>query len=233
MASNFLLPALLATGFALQSPGRFHGNEPVAHDGERWLALRIGAQGAELIETTLQVRAVEDAILDAPGERSGREVRSPLDEAGIVVYLRGAGLRAGPVEQAAVAAAPVDAAPVPARAVALLGQRYRLATRCDTVPFQRIDAQPQHRCRLVLGDGTREQALLETIAWHEPGLARLVTDASGEVLFAGDLDRDGRLDLVIDLSDHYNVSRPTLLLSSQARSGELVGAAATFEAVGC
>ena len=41
-------------------------------------------------------------------------------------------------------------------------------------------------------------------------------DASPTLLFAGDLDRDGKLDLIFDTTDHYNVRRPTLFLSSQA-----------------
>jgi hypothetical protein len=228
-----VLPALLATGFALQPPGTFHGNEPVARDGERWLALRVDARGAALIETTMQVRAVEDAVLDASGERSGREVGSPLGEAGIVAYLRGPGLRSGPVEQATVTAASTDAAPAPVRMIALHVHRYRLETRCDATPLRHVDAQPQHRCRFLLDDGRRAQTVLEANAWYEPGVARLVTDAPAEVLFAGDLDRDGRPDLVIDLTDHYNVARPTLLLSSQAAAGQLVGVAAVFESVGC
>jgi hypothetical protein len=233
MTSSGLLPALLATVFALQPPGTFHGNEPVARDGERWLALRVDARAAGLVETVLHVRAVDDPVLDAPGERSGREVGSPLGEGGIVMFLRGPGLRAGPVAQAGVVEDGIDAAPVPARAITWRGRRYALDAQCDAVPFADVERQLQHRCRFVLADGDRRQVLLEAVGWREPGLERLVTDASAEVLFAGDLDRDGRLDLIIDLTDHYNVARPTLLLSSQAAAGELVGMAAVYESVGC
>ena len=41
-------------------------------------------------------------------------------------------------------------------------------------------------------------------------------DASPRLLFAGDIDRDGKLDLIVDTTDHYNKSRPTLFLSSPA-----------------
>lgn len=232
MAWNSVVPALLAAGFALQPPGSFHGGEPVARDGERWLALQVDARGAALIETTLSVRAVEDAVLDAPGGRSGRAVDSPLGDA-VVAYLRGAGLRAGPLERAAVSESAAGMAPVPTRLIEFAGRRHRLETHCDDRPFRHVDTQAQYRCRLVLGDGAREQVLLEAVAWDEPGITRPVTDATTKVLFAGDLDRDGQLDLIVDLSDHYNVSRPTLLLSSQAAAGALVGAAARFEAVGC
>lgn len=234
MAPTALLSVLLATGFAVQPPGRFHGHEPVARHGERWLALRSDARGAALVETTLHVRAVEDAVLDAPGQRSGREVGSSLEGSGVAMYVRGPVLRAGPIEraQAGTDADATAPAPLPARTIAWRARHYRLETRCDDTPFRHVDAQAHYRCRLVLGDGIREQVLLESLAYRDASAA-LSTEATAEVLFAGDLDRDGRLDLLIDLTDHYNISRPTLLLSSQAAPGDFVGMAAAFESVGC
>ncbi|WP_158636362.1 hypothetical protein [Aerolutibacter ruishenii] len=44
---------------------------------------------------------------------------------------------------------------------------------------------------------------------------------------------DGRLDLVFDTTDHYNLLRPTLFLSSRAAAGELVGQVAQYQSVGC
>ena len=51
--------------------------------------------------------------------------------------------------------------------------------------------------------------------------------------FAGDLDGDGKLDLLIDTTHHYNLSEPTLFLSSQAKDGELVHNVASFRTTGC
>ena len=70
-------------------------------------------------------------------------------------------------------------------------------------------------------------------AYRESDSSRLGHDGSLRLYFAGDLDRDGRLDLVFDTSDHYNLSRPTLLLSSLAADGTLVGEAAQYQSVGC
>ena len=47
-------------------------------------------------------------------------------------------------------------------------------------------------------------------------------DSGAGLLWAGDLDRDGRLDLLLDLSEHYNMSLPTLFLSSAAADSDLV-----------
>ncbi|MFC0679500.1 hypothetical protein ACFFGH_16810 [Lysobacter korlensis] len=238
MTGGFVLAGVLGAAFALQPPGTFHGGEPVARDGERWLALHVSADDAALIETTLEVRAVEDALLDAPGERSGREVASRLEESGIVTYLRGPGLHAGPVVQAQRSTDTTDQAGAPpTTTLTLLARHYRIERRCGPARTAQADDPEQLLCRFVLGDGRTEQVLFEAPAYLEPqgegGAPVIVSDATAEVLFAGDLDRDGRLDLILDATDHYNVSRPTLLLSTQAQRGQIVGQAAQYESVGC
>lgn len=55
-----------------------------------------------------------------------------------------------------------------------------------------------------------------------------------EILFAGDIDGDGRLDLIIDTSNHYNVSSPTLYLSKPAsEEGKIIKPIGVFTTVGC
>ena len=49
------------------------------------------------------------------------------------------------------------------------------------------------------------------------------------LLWAGDIDRDGQLDLLIDSICDYNTSRPALFLSSLAEDGNLLQKAAQFE----
>ena len=52
------------------------------------------------------------------------------------------------------------------------------------------------------------------------------------MLWAGDLDRDGVPDLLLDLSNHYNISRYALYLSSMAGRDKLYKKAAEFKAEG-
>lgn len=52
--------------------------------------------------------------------------------------------------------------------------------------------------------------------------------------WAGDLDRDGKLDLILNLGGHYTQTRLALYLSSAAKDGELVGLVARWDAsCGC
>ena len=58
-------------------------------------------------------------------------------------------------------------------------------------------------------------------------------EAMPSVMWAGDLDGDDKLDLLLDLTHHYNLSEITLFLSSHASEGELVKKVAVFSTVGC
>lgn len=225
--------AAASIGYGLQPPGSFHGGESVARHGERWLALRVRADGAELSSVQVAVKPVHDVLLDGEGEATGEAV-SAVGLEDVTMLLRGLGLRAGTVAQATV----VDLSSehgFPTHRLSLGTREYRIATRCTA---NLADAVVEHRaylCTIDLIDGERRQPLMSTGAYRESGDARLLLadDASPHLIFAGDLDRDGRLDLILDTTDHYNLSRPTLFLSGAAGKGELLHAVATHTATGC
>ena len=56
-----------------------------------------------------------------------------------------------------------------------------------------------------------------------------VDDPHFRIVWAGDLDRDGKLDLIVNLHRKYSVHPYRLLLSTKARGTGLVGEAAVFE----
>ena len=230
-------PAVSATGHAIQPPGQFHAGETIALDGEAWLALRIDMDDAVLLPATMRVAVVEDPLLDAPGERSGRTVSStPADDA-IRMFLRGPALVAGVLEQARVDMTDGDGRYRFERALAFRDARYRLRSECTPRGGAPVAGQRQFDCMIVLREtGTRhEQVLVRMDGYaNAPGEhAWLGDDAAPALLFAGDLDRDGELDLLFDTTDHYNVARPALFLSSHAGPGELLREVARHEASGC
>ena len=212
-----------ASAYRLQMPGDFHGNEPVARDGQRWLALRVDAEGrARLEQTRLQVSAVEDPILDGPGQATGRRVQA--DGAESLAFLRGPALRGGPVDTAQVESLGLGG--LPDARIVFAGHTYRLQTECaplasgqDEVPRMRLSLH----CRVLLYRGHARAVLMEAPATRiRTGDGTEHTsfgdDGTPALLFAGDLDRDGQLDLLFDVSDHYNLQRPTLFLSSAGLS---------------
>jgi hypothetical protein len=225
--------AVAAIGYGVQPPGSFHGGETVARHGERWLALRVRPGGAELLTTRVAVERVHDALLDGDGEATGEAV-SAIGLEDVAMLLRGPGLRAGAVAGATV----VDQSSehgLPTHRLLLGPREYRIATRCTADRASVAVEHPTYTCTIDLIDGERRQSLMSLAAYRERSDARLLlaSDASPRLIFAGDLDRDGRLDLIFDTTDHYNLSRPTLFLSGAAGKGDMVRGVATHDAVGC
>lgn len=95
-----------------------------------------------------------------------------------------------------------------------LGKR-RYTVRLEGLREDRTDA------RVVLSDGKVRQVLYSTEGF--------VDEPHFYIEWAGDLDRDGRLDLAVNLSRKYSVHPHRLLLSTKAKKSELVGEAAVFE----
>ena len=74
--------------------------------------------------------------------------------------------------------------------------------------------------KVILTDGRQTQVLYSADGF--------VDDPHFYIEWAGDLDRDGRLDLVVNLSRKYSMHPHRLLLSSRAKRGQLVGEAGVF-----
>lgn len=58
-------------------------------------------------------------------------------------------------------------------------------------------------------------------------------DGLPSVLWSGDLDRDGKMDLLLDIRNHYNVTHYALYLSSEADDNNLVKLVAELFLRGC
>lgn len=58
-------------------------------------------------------------------------------------------------------------------------------------------------------------------------------DVGPYLIWAGDLDRDGKLDLIMDLKTHENTSQIGLFLSSKSTKSNLLKLVALRSSVGC
>ncbi|MBL8297033.1 MAG: hypothetical protein JNN30_01690 [Rhodanobacteraceae bacterium] len=207
----------------LTLPGEnFHGDEVHARDGEIWLAL-IAEHGAAKLEVTkLVVKAVNDPVLDGPDDKTGRSVTAPGINA--LVFLRGiAELKPGAIP-AVVSDSTLLMIDGPLE-LRLDDKLFHLRPRCDVVkPNASI------RCEVLLDDGAHAQPLFSTVGEsNDDGTGFL----AATLLFAGDLDHDGRIDLLMDTAGGENKARPTLFLSTAAKKGQHVAEVAQQELTGC
>lgn len=203
----------------------FHGDEVTAKNGERWLGLYVTNRGSHLFTSTVKIQRVLDEIVDGEGQKTGKDVSidHPRDP---VFLVKGATmLKPGPATTTYLGGDEETHSFVkkPNFKLKLAGQEYQLkivSSYLRTSP----DALP-NAPRLVLSNGSLSQTLYslkgnaEDITWY--------------LLWAGDVDGDGKLDLYVNLSWHYNVSARKLFLSSQASEGQLVRKIAEFVTTGC
>lgn len=210
-------------------PGDYHGDEIAAEDGTTWFALvQDDHGGARLEPRRVSIESVNDPVLDAEDGATGKRVGAGQDD--VLFYVRDLpGVASGPVATAyAGRGDPLSLAGLDRGFLLFDRDAGRLRLDCSGVN----DARD---CVLVLSHDGRQQALGHWSADAAAGDSQIMlgSDAWPHLRWAGDIDRDGRLDLLIDMTDHYNVSAPTLFLSTQAKDGELVGAAAELRSVGC
>ncbi len=225
--------------YAIQPPGTFHAGEAVARNGETWLALRANSEQSSSKQTRtrldrvrLRVKRVFDVVIDNEGDATAQEVSSSSDD-DVLAFLRGPLLHAGPVMQAEVQDQSQQG--LLAQTLRMNNHVYRIDTRCEPLST-RAESGATYRCRIDLVLGKQRQALMKvdgTRSEADGNAYSLGDDAAPALIFAGDLDGDGRLDLIFNTTDHYNVSKPTLFLSGAAGQGELLHAVAANDSVGC
>ena len=61
----------------------------------------------------------------------------------------------------------------------------------------------------------------------------LQSESPYNIIWMGDLDNDNEIDLLINLSNHYNHNLPVLFLSSRKINGIILQRSAEFSSVGC
>ncbi len=229
--ASFLLSAPAWGAPAVVLPGDYHAEEVADATPGPWLALLLGEGEDRLVETAVAIDPVPDPIFgDDEKGTSGRRVSTPGLDGQALFLLRGIeGLHAGTVTT--VVGEPRDLArEAPLRMFLGSAEQNRLEFDCQPD----ASAGAGLRCALRYSRGEHQQTLGEfSGSRDEQGLLAVGDDANPSLLWAGDLDRDGRLDFLLDLSDHYNVSLPTLFLSTHAGAGELVGRVAQRRTVGC
>jgi hypothetical protein len=176
--------------------------------GEGWLGWNANGEKLDSLRLSVtDISAAGTAELPPEYDEAAVDVVPNVDFAIRCV----AQLRAGPIHSATLAGdgslfrGPLD--------ISLAGDRYRIRVESAGEDFS--------DSKVVLSLGARSQVLYSADGFAD--------EPHYDVLWAGDLDADGKLDLVVDLHRKYSWHPYTLLLSSRASPSQLVGVAAVFE----
>ena len=206
--------------------GDFHGDEVSAIDGEEWFMLFKKGNKVLLQKTTIKVDLFGDLIIDNPGEKTGKKVSTESTNEVILLLKNIPTSYSGEIET--ITKWPM---PLPGDATSIKmkygGNNYTLEMQ-----IEQPDAA-ESTARLTFSDGKNKQVLSEYRSYMENGIYGFGDDAAPTLIWAGDIDGDKQLDLLLDLTNHYNVSELTLFLSSTAAKGELAGKIAAFRTAGC
>ena len=203
--------------------GAFHGDEVSAKSGEIWLGLYPTPDGHALIPSRITVETVYDPFVDNAGEQTGKVV-SVEEQTPPLFLIKG------------LSTSERESIKILSDTQTILSPGKSLNLRLDDenesylTVYGEGDVGPNgftslENYSLELSNGQLSQELLAYGSTN---------GAIPTLLWAGDLDGDGQLDLLINATPHYTVySAPMLFLSSMAQGGNLVQKVAIFIATGC
>lgn len=214
-----------ATPWKLLMEGSYHKKEVFKGAGQlEWFGLYFKDGNYFLAPTKVNVKIVKDPVAEkVKGVLSGRQVSSSMPGAAFLVSTR-KGITEGIVDTATFTRTTLPASRQ--LTVAFGDKAYTISAYADsTTADNKTYTYRTYGWRV---QGKRKGRMLTQILSEDTNFE----DSIYVLLWAGDLDRDGIPDLLIDLSNHYNISRYTLFLSSLAERGKLYKKAAVFETLG-
>ncbi len=208
--------------------GTFHGDEVEERvETLPWVGLFINDEG-NFVLTKIKIIAtrVVDGLLDDEenGEKTGWEISTESGQSPTIL-ISGGDLTEGIVEDVEV---PATVYPGDSARFEFKGTHYLLyatgSRQMDSLAgVNFVSDYNLNVVRTVRGE-SRHSVLVSHASFD---------DAMTSILWSGDLDGDGYLDFLIDMSRHYNQRLPTLFLSKPSADNEVVVPVAEHSSVGC
>jgi hypothetical protein len=213
--------------------GLHHGDEVTAESGPDWWGIFPEGDGFTLQQAPVTITIEHDVIVDEEGQATGKLVKVP-QEAKPVLLVRGiAGLKEGRIDAVKTESLPRMLYPGQTDSIRL--PTWKEGTSLGLTALGEARGESDYRevgiynYQIKIDYGPQQNRKRQVVLT----IPDLQADATPRLVWAGDLDRDGKLDLLFDASYHYNVSLLMLYLSSAAKEGELVGRVAEWKTTGC
>lgn len=205
--------------------GTFHEDEVWQRaDKEEWFGLFKQQNKYVFKKTSIQTARVKDEIIDSDNQKTGWVVSTPEADGECIVLL--AGLKNLTEGKAQAVDLPKNRIfPGETVAVELNQVSYKLYAEGFKIKNDEQEYQvTDYKLLITAAPKENVQLLVAKPDFDD----QMIT-----VLWAGDLDGDNKLDLIIDTSRHYNATHVSVYLSSQARTKEFVRYIGMHTAVGC
>lgn len=209
--------------------GVFHSDEVwETAANENWLGLFHSKNGFYLAAAKLKTKRIHDEIVDThENQKTGWEVRTVNQDSSIILIEGLPYLTPRKVEKVALSKPQVW--PGDSLRFNYLGVDYTIFATGDK---KKVNDDPLFfevwNYKLYIMATIRGQQLKSLLVAHEN-----FDDQMTALEFAGDIDGDGILDLIINTSRHYNATIPTIYLSRPAENRELVKPVGAHTSVGC
>lgn len=212
---SFFISKVLTTGI-------FHSDE-VLEDADKmnWVGLFKNKTGYYLAATKIKTSRVHDPIVDEDKKtKTGWKVQTTNKDSALILVEALPFLKENKVQQLALTQA--QFMPGDSLKFNFINIEYQIFAK------GKLDGTTVLDYKLYLKTTQNGQTKVELLS------AQLgFEDAMIRILFAGDIDGDGLLDLVIDNSNHYNGKSITLYLSKPAENGALLKVIGGHRSVGC
>lgn len=230
--------AAFATASASTEPiqilrtGLWHGNEVSAESSSEWWGIFPDGEGFTLQHAPITVSPAFDAMTDKTGEMTGKKV-SIAQKRRPVVLIRGlSNPTPGPLDSVKALDRRSFLYPGETQPISLAPKNHLEQTYIAALGI--VDHAPKSTYVIF-----REYRLLMVKGFMNDSVHQILgtfSGVSGDVgpglVWAGDIDRDGRVDLLYNLLTNGFGERLGLFLSSAAKEGELVGLVAEWETSG-
>jgi hypothetical protein len=212
----------------LTTGGTFHEDEvdPLSSKYE-WMGIFKTDSGYYVGPTKIKLRRENDAVLDEAGQKTGWGVYPSVKDTAVLLisgldYLQSRPIKSIPFKKDYI---------LPGEHVDFICNdiKYTLyATGINKSTSPKREPYNVSNYKLFVKaviDGQPYNQMILSIATFD--------DAISTLTFIGDIDSDGRPDIIMDTTNDYNMERATLYLSKPAETGQLLKMVGWHAIVGC
>lgn len=212
-------------GYQILVPGRHRGEDIDHLDGGRWYGMFRTDSGYFLEVVDVQFTPCWDPVVDGPNDTTGISVT--VEDPRTLIFL----LRSPrPLETGQCSALYYGSKWIFPGELTELGDYIITAMGHLTEEGFRSPREPLVLSyRLILFKKPVHYGPRQLLVEHD----RTCAEDTPRLIWAGDLDHDGKLDLLMDIDNHYAPTTYGLFLSSEAEGDDLVKLVAVFRRMGC